>query len=593
MISTPEKLSALRAAMSASNIDAWIIPSSDPHESEYSSDHWGGREWLSGFSGSAGTVVVLSDKAALWTDGRYFLQAGQELENTGIELMRDGMPEVPAIQDWLASSLPEGSVVGFDGKVMNHNQTERLQTAFTDKKITIEVGKDLLETVWTDRPAMPATSVFLHDDEIAGKTREEKLAEVRDEMAKKGASHLLITMLDDIAWLLNLRASDIECNPVFLSYVLLTDSQVKLYVNASRIEADALQALKQSDIELLPYDTIANDIRSLDSSARLLMNPASTNQWLVNALPEPVTVIKGASPTLLLKAVKNTVEIQRMGDCHRRDGTAMVRFMRWLEEHIPGGQVTELSLDEFLQASRAQAPEFRGPSFPTIAGYASNGAIIHYRADEQSSQTVEPKGLLLVDSGAQYPDGTTDITRTFACGPMTEEEKKDYTLVLKSHINLAKARFLKGTRGMQLDMLARQPVWEAGQNYNHGTGHGIGYFLNVHEGPHSVSPKWIDQPLQVGMLLTNEPGMYRNGKHGVRIENIMRVAEDITTEFGEFYKLVPMTLAPIDTRPVIRDMLTQVEIDWLNNYHETVRKELTPLLNGDDLDWMINATHSF
>ncbi|AMO54429.1 hypothetical protein GZ77_22975 [Endozoicomonas montiporae] len=593
MMSTPEKLSALRAAMEASHIDAWIIPSSDPHESEYSSDHWAGREWLSGFTGSAGTVVVLKDKAALWTDGRYFLQASQELENSGIELMRDGMPEVPAIPDWLTSSLSKGSVVGFDGKVMNHHQTEKLLAAFTDKAITIEVEKDLLNSVWTDRPAMPATSVFLHDDSIAGKTREEKMAEVRQGMAKKGASHLLITMLDDIAWLLNLRASDIECNPVFLSYILLTDTQVKLYVNNSRIEADALQALKASGIELLPYDAIADDIRSLDSDTRLLMNPASTNQWLVNALPESVKVIKGASPTLLLKAIKNDVEIERMGDCHRRDGAAMVRFMRWLENNIPGGNVTELSLDEFLQSSRAQAPEFKGPSFPTIAGYASNGAIIHYRADEQSSLNVEPKGLLLVDSGAQYPDGTTDITRTFACGPMTEEEQKDYTLVLKAHINLAKARFLKGTRGMQLDMLARQPVWEAGQNYNHGTGHGIGYFLNVHEGPHSVSPKWIDQPLQVGMLLTNEPGMYRNGKHGVRIENIMRVAEDITTEFGEFYKLVPMTLAPMDTRPIVREMLTQSEIDWLNGYHSKVREELSPLLSGDDLDWLNKATQTF
>ena len=593
MASTPEKLTALRAVMSANNIDAWIIPSSDPHESEYSSDHWGGREWLSGFTGSAGTVVVLKNKAALWTDGRYFLQASQQLDNTGIDLMRDGMPEVPSIQAWLADSLSEGSVVGFDGKVMNHGQTRKLQEAFVDKQITIEVEKDLLEDIWQDRPAMPATSVFLHNDAIAGKTREEKIAEVRKVMAQQGASHLLITMLDDIAWLLNLRASDIECNPVFLSYVLVTENSVKLYVNDRRIEADALEALKHSNIELLPYNTIAADLKALDNHARLLLNPATTNQWLVNALPASIKVILGASPTLLLKAIKNTVEIQRMGDCHRRDGAAMVRFMRWLEDNIPGGEVTELSLDEFLQASRAKAPEFKGPSFPTIAGYASNGAIIHYRADEQTSKQVEPKGLLLVDSGAQYPDGTTDITRTFACGPMTEEEQNDYTLVLKAHINLAKARFLKGTRGMQLDILARQPVWEAGQNYNHGTGHGIGYFLNVHEGPHSVSPKWIDQPLHAGMLLTNEPGMYRNGKHGVRIENIMQVAEDITTEFGEFYKLVPMTLAPIDTRPVVRDMLTPAEINWLNQYHEKVRKELSPLLKGDDLEWLIKATKSF
>ena len=592
MPGTPEKLSALRAAMANHQIDAWIIPSSDPHESEYAADHWNGRSWLSGFTGSAGTVVVLKDKAALWTDGRYFLQASQELDNSGIDLMKDGMPDVPSMQKWLASELPENSVIGFDGKVLSHSLTQRIQDTVADKQISLKIDKDLLEDIWADRPAMPATPVFLHDDAFAGKTREEKLAEVRNKMLEQDANQLLITTLDDIAWLLNLRAADIECNPVFLSYALVSEDQVTLFVNDSRIEADALTALKQSGIELQPYDTIAREIQALGSNTRLLMDPASTNQWLVDALPDTIKVIKGASPTKLLKAVKNDVEIQRMHDCHHRDGAAVVKFMRWLEESTSSGTVTEVSLDQKLEAFRAEAEEFKGPSFPTIAGYAANGAIIHYRADEDSSQTVESKGLLLVDSGAQYPDGTTDITRTFACGPMTEEEKKDYTLVLKGHINLAKARFLKGTKGMQLDILARQPIWEAGQNYNHGTGHGVGYFLNVHEGPHSVSPKWIDQPLHPGMLVTNEPGMYRNGKHGVRIENIMLVVEDITTEFGEFYKLLPLTLAPIDTRPVIKAMLTPAELNWLNDYHDIVRAELSPLLEGEDLKWLKTATVS-
>lgn len=593
MISTSQKLSALRSAMSANNIDAWIIPSSDPHESEYSADHWSGRAWLSGFSGSAGTVVVLKDKAALWTDGRYFLQASQELEDTGIELMRDGMPEVSSIQQWLAGSLSTKSVVGFDGKVINHTLSQKIQDTVVEKQITLSVEHDLLNDIWVDRPAMPATPVFLHSDDMAGRTRQEKLATVRECMEKKGANQLLITTLDDIAWLLNLRSSDIECNPVFLAYVLVSENNLKLFINDSRIEPDALAALKQSNVELLPYDAIATTISHLDSTTRLLMNPATTNQWLVNALPESIKIIKSASPTQMLKAVKNDIEIQRMWDCHRRDGVAIVRFMRWLEENIPTDTVTELSLDQQLQAFRAEANEFKGPSFPTIAGYAGNGAIIHYRADEQSCQPVEAKGLLLVDSGGQYPDGTTDITRTYACGPMTDEERKDYTLVLKCHINLAKARFLKGTRGMQLDILARQPVWAEGQNYNHGTGHGVGYFLNVHEGPHSISSKWIDQPLHAGMLVTNEPGMYRNGKHGVRIENIMLIAEDIKTEFGEFYKLVPMTLAPIDTKPIIKDMLTQQEVSWLNNYHEKVNAELSSLLKAEDQQWLISATEAF
>ena len=592
MSDTTEKLSALRATMMADQIDAWIIPGSDPHESEYVADHWYGRAWLSGFSGSAGTVVVLKDKAALWTDGRYFLQASQELENTGIDLMKDGMPDVPSIPEWLASELPENGVIGFDGKVMSHSQTEKIQEAVSEKQISLQIDKDLLNNIWTDRPAMPATSVFLHDDAYAGKTRDDKLAELREKMQEQGANQLLITTLDDIAWLMNLRATDIECNPVFLSYALVSDSGVTLYVDSSRMEESALAALKQSGVQLQPYDAIAEAVKNLKSNVRLLIDPASTNQWLVDALPETITVIKGASPTKMLKAIKNDVEIQRMRDCHRRDGVAVVKFMRWLEESTPSGQVTEISLDEKLEAFRAEAEEFKGSSFPTIAGYAANGAIIHYRADEDSCQTVESKGLLLVDSGAQYPDGTTDITRTFACGPMTNEEKKDYTLVLKGHINLSKVCFLKGTRGMQLDILARQPMWEAGQNYKHGTGHGVGYFLNVHEGPHSVSPKWVDQPLHPGMLLTNEPGMYRSGKHGVRIENIMLVVNHITTEFGEFYKLLPLTMAPIDTRPVIKEMLTPAEVSWLNDYHDIVRQELSPLLKGDDLAWLNKATAS-
>ncbi|WP_062270624.1 aminopeptidase P family protein [Endozoicomonas arenosclerae] len=591
MTTTTEKLAALQSAMKSQNIHAWVIPSSDPHESEYAADHWNGRAWLSGFNGSAGTVVVLQEQAALWTDGRYFLQAEEQLAGTGIELMKEGQPGVPPINKWLAENLNEGEVVGFDGKVMSLNSTRNLLKTFARKNLSLKTDVDLLNDVWKDRPAMPTEPVFLHSDAMAGKTREEKLAEVRVEMTEAGADHALVTALDDIAWLFNLRGSDVECNPVFLAYALVSDDSVQLFVDDSRIEEEALKALKASSVELKAYSEIAETLSSMDNAA-LLIDPATTCRWLFDAIPDSVNVVEGACPAKNLKAIKNPIEIDRMKDCHRRDGVAIVRFMRWLEKQIPTGTLTEVTLDENLQAFRAQAPEFKGPSFPSIAGYAPNGAVIHYRAEEETCLTVQPKGLLLVDSGGQYPDGTTDITRTFACGEMTDEERKDYTLVLKCHINLARARFLRGTRGIQLDMLARQPAWAEGQNYNHGTGHGVGYFLNVHEGPHSVSPKWLDEPLKPGMLITNEPGMYRNGKHGIRIENIMLVEEDRKTEFGEFYKLRDLTLAPIDTRPLIEDMLNIEEVEWLNNYHSKVRSELSPLLDGEDLDWLVKATEA-
>lgn len=590
-LTTPEKLAALQSAMKSQNIHAWIVPSSDPHQSEYVADRWNGRAWLSGFDGSAGTIVVLQERAALWTDGRYFIQAEEQLAGSGIDLMRQGQSDVPPINRWIADNLEEGQVVGFDGKVVSLRFVRNLKESFAGKSLSLKTDLDLLNDIWKDRPAMPAESVFLHSDEMAGKSREEKLAEVRKEMTAAEANHVLLTALDDIAWLFNLRGSDVECNPVFLAYAHITKNSAQLFIDERRIDEDALEALRASSVELRAYSAIADSLSSLDNTA-LLIDPATTSQSLFDAIADSVDVIEATSPARNLKAIKNPIEIKRMNDCHRRDGVAMVRFMRWLEGQISTGTLTEVTLDENLQAFRAMAPEFKGPSFSTIAGYGPNGAVIHYRAEEDTCLTVQPKGLLLVDSGGQYPDGTTDITRTFACGEMTEEEKKDYTLVLKCHINLARARFLRGTRGIQLDMLARQPAWAEGQNYNHGTGHGVGYFLNVHEGPHSVSQYLLDVALKPGMLITNEPGMYRNGKHGIRIENIMLVEEDIKTEFGDFYKLTDLTLAPIDTRPLLLDKLNSAEIEWLNNYHVRVRRELSPLLEGEDLNWLTNATEA-
>lgn len=590
MASLSERMVALRTTMKAHHIDAWIIPSSDPHQSEYVAGRWEGRAWLSGFTGSAGTLVVLAEQAALWTDGRYFIQAEQELQGTAIELMREGQAGVPALGQWLQAQLAPGARVGFDGQTMSLAAVRRLEKSWGRARFTLDTDQDLLASIWPDRPALPASAVFLHPDSYAGKTREQKLAQVRRAMASKGASHLLVSSLDDIAWLFNLRGADVDCNPVFLAYTLISADQVQLYTQADRIEPAAMQALAASGVGLRPYESIAADLGTLAADSTLQLDPASTSRWLVQAVPESVQVIEAISPSTPLKAVKNAVELAAMEDCHRRDGVAMVRFMRWLEAAVAGGEEDEVSLDRQLEAFRAEAPQYRGPSFPTIAGYGANGAICHYRAEPDSCLKLAPEGLLLVDSGGQYFDGTTDITRTLACGALTDEQRRDYTLVLKSHISLARARFKKGTRGIQLDMLARMPLWAEAVDFNHGTGHGVGYFLNVHEGPQSISPRWQDVPLQPGMLVTNEPGLYRAGSHGIRIENIMKVVEDVTNDFGQFYRLEPLTLAPIDSCPLEKTLLTGIEIDWLDHYHRRVWDQLSPLLAEDDRRWLKQAT---
>ena len=585
-----QKLNDLRTAMAQHGLDAWIIPSADAHSSEYVARHWEGRAWISGFTGSAGTVVITRDQAALWTDGRYFIQATEQLADSAITLMKDGQPGVPSMADWLAEAVPERGCVGFDGATMSLAGIRTLQGKLADQAITLEGSHDLLNDIWHDRPPLPAAPVFLHPTTYAGKSLGEKLAEVRAMLELRKATELLITTLDDIAWLFNLRGSDIECNPVFLAYALITRDTATLFVNQQRIEPDALAALNEAGVELAGYDEIAERLTALSDDARLMLNPLTANYRLASVIPASVTLIEDRLPTTDLKAIKNSTEIARMQDCHRRDGAAMVRFMRWLENNIPGGTLDEVNIDLQLLAFRRESEQFRGVSFPSIVGYAGHGAICHYRADETSAYTIDSKGLLLVDSGGQYPDGTTDITRTFACGELTHEEKRDYTLVLKSHIALACARFKEGTRGIQLDAITRQPLWREGIDFNHGTGHGVGYFLNVHEGPQSISSRWFDVTLKPGMLITNEPGIYRDDKHGVRLENIMLVAEDVTNEFGKFLKLIPLTLAPFDTRPLLVELLSDAEIHWLNEYHQTVRRELSELLEGEDLQWLEHAT---
>lgn len=587
------KLNDLRDAMVKSGIDAWIIPSSDAHNSEYVARHWEGRAWLSGFTGSAGTLVVTRDKAALWTDGRYFIQAAEQLAGSQITLMKEGQPGTPSMADWLTDEVREQGCVGFDGATLSLSNVRNIEEKLAEKAITVRGDYDLLDNVWGDRPPMPAEPVYIHAEFYAGKSLAEKVAEVRAVLKEKKATDLLITTLDDIAWLFNLRGSDIECNPVFLSFALISPERITLFTNKERIEGEAVTVLQAAGVELAGYDEILDRLSTLPANTRLMVNPANTSYKLASVIAPTVTLVEDRLPTTDLKAIKNSTEIARMKDCHCRDGAAMVRFIRWLENNIPDGKLNEVNIDEKLLQFRSGSEHFKGVSFPSIVGYAGHGAICHYRADEQSAYTIASKGLLLIDSGAQYPDGTTDITRTFACGEMTDEEKRDYTLVLKSHIALASAKFKEGTRGIQLDAITRQPLWSQGIDYNHGTGHGVGYFLNVHEGPQSISPKWFDVDLKPGMLVTNEPGIYRDNKHGVRLENIMLVAEDMENEFGKFFQLIPMTLAPFDTRPLLKELMTASEIQWLNHYHVMVRQSLSPLLAGEELQWLNEATQPF
>ncbi|WBA81639.1 aminopeptidase P family protein [Endozoicomonas sp. GU-1] len=587
-----KKLQDLRGAMTEYGIDVWIIPSSDAHNSEYVAPHWEGRAWLSGFTGSAGTLVVTQDKAALWTDGRYFIQASEQLAGSEITLMKDGQPGVPSMVDWVTEAVSEQGCIGFDGATLSLSHVRNLEKKLAAKSVTLKFDHDLLNDIWTDRPARPAEPVFIHQDTYAGKTLTEKVTEVREILKERKATELLITTLDDIAWLFNLRGSDIDCNPVFLAYALISPDSITLFTNKERIAADALSALAKAGVELAAYDEVLDRLSTLADNTHLMINPATTGYQLASAIPAPIHLIEDRLPTTDLKAIKNSTEIERMKECHRRDGAAMVRFIRWLESNIPTGQLNEVNIDEQLLQFRSESEHFQGVSFPSIVGYAAHGAICHYRADAESAYSIQTKGLLLIDSGAQYPDGTTDITRTFACGEMTDEEKRDYTLVMKSHIALATARFKEGTRGIQLDAITRQPLWSEGIDFNHGTGHGVGYFLNVHEGPQSISPRWFDVALKPGMLVTNEPGIYRDNKHGVRLENIMLIAEDIENEFGKFYKLIPMTLAPFDTRPLLKDLMTDTEINWLNGYHEMVREALSPELQGQDFEWLREATQS-
>ena len=586
--SISERIHALRMWFKP-NIQAFIIPSTDPHLSEYVAPHWKSREWISGFTGSAGTVVITEKKAGLWTDSRYFLQAAEQLQGSGIDLYKEMLPETPSITKFLSDELQPGKSVGIDGKMFSVEQVESMQAELSAKNIQIVFCPDPMDELWENRPPMPESPAFVYDIKYAGKSCSEKIAAIRTELKKKSAESVMLSALDEIAWTLNLRGNDVHCNPVVVSYLLITEKKAVLFIAPEKVTEEVRNYLEEQQIEIQNYSDTEIYLSDLNSSS-ILMNPAKTNYSVFSSVNPQCRIIRGEAPVALLKAIRNEQEIKGIHAAMQRDGVALVKFLRWLESAVPAGTETELSIDRKLHAFRATQDLYAGESFDTIAGYKEHGAIVHYSATEESNATLHPKGFLLLDSGAQYLDGTTDITRTIALGELTTEEKTDYTLVLKGHIALAMAVFPSGTRGAQLDVLARMPLWSHKMNFLHGTGHGVGHFLSVHEGPQSIRMNENPIVLQPGMVTSNEPGVYKGGSHGIRTENLTLVCSAGEGLFGEYLKFETITLCPICKKGIIKELLTADEVDWLNNYHQQVYEKLSPKLNEEEKAWLKEAT---
>jgi Xaa-Pro aminopeptidase len=596
-----DRVKQLRQLMKNKGLDAYIIPSYDAHLSEYVADHYKCREWISGFTGSAGTVVVTMEDAGLWTDGRYYIQAADQLEDSGIRLFKAAEPQVPSYRDWLLELLPEGSRIGLDGHVFPANMVKEMGQVFQPKNISIHIDDDLIGEIWTNRPPLPATQIFLHEVKYAGKSRIEKLEEVREKMKAKGADVHLLTSLDDIAWLLNIRGNDVPNNPVTIANTVVCLDKCYLFVDPAKLSKSVKDELQSEGITLCDYGEIQEFLAKLTEDNKILLDPAAVSASLYNSIPENVAKVEALNVTTQIKAIKNPVEIDNLKDCHIRDCVAMVKFIKWLKESVAQGatgdganageeEITEISLAERLEEFRREDELYVGPSFDTIAAYKDHAAMMHYKATEESNYIIKNEGFLLVDSGGQYYNGTTDITRTFVMGTLTEEERTDFTLVLKGHISLSTTHFLHGSTGHSLDVLARAPIWKRGLDYKCGTGHGVGFFLNVHEGPQRLSQVLNDTVLEEGMILTNEPGIYREGKHGIRTENTMLVKHIETTEFGQFMGFETISFCPIDLQGIDSSLLTPEEIRWLNAYHKAVYDKLSPYLDEDVKAWLKQET---
>ena len=585
-----QRLESLREVMRREHLSAFIFPSTDAHQSEYVANHWQGRAWISGFNGSAGTAVVTMKSAALWTDSRYFLAAEEQLKGTEFQLMKLKIEGTPTISEWLAQELQgENAEVGLDGMVNSYHETMGMIADLRKSGgITVRTNFDPLELIWTDRPAIPANPVEIQPMEFAGESVASKISRIRTALRQRHADGMLVSALDDIAWTLNLRGTDVHCVPVFVSYLLISTQQVSLYVDFAKINDEVKAYLAENGISLYPYNKVAEGLERY-SEYNILLDGDETSYFLWKTV-KCQEIIAGNSPVPAMKAQKNGREIAGFRQAMLRDGVAMVKFLRWLKPAVEAGGQTEISIDRKLTSLRAEQPLFRDISFDTIAGYQAHGAIVHYEATPETDVALKPEGLILIDSGAQYQDGTTDITRTIALGPVTEEMKHVYTLVLKGHIQLELAKFPDGASGTQLDALARECMWREGYNYLHGTGHGVGSYLCVHEGPHQIRMEWKPTPLRAGMTVTDEPGLYLSGKFGVRIENTLLIKDYQTTEFGKFLQMESLTLCPIDQTPVDFSMLQTEEIEWLNDYHRDVFEKLSPYLEGDDLEWLREAT---
>lgn len=581
-----ERLVLLRDEMRREHLGAFIFPTSDPHLSEYTADHWKGREWISGFDGSAGTAVVTMKSAALWTDSRYFIAAEQQLRGTEYQLKKLKVDGTPTIAEWLGRELADISdrEVGIDGMVNAANSVKQLEADLRQQGgITLRTNFDPLERIWRDRPAIPADKVVIQPLEFAGEPAHEKLARIRKALREDHADGILISALDDIAWTLNLRGTDVHCNPVFVSYLLLSSTDATLFVNPDKLTPQVVDYLKAEGVGVKPYEQVVKGLKDY-FEYNILLDADEVNYTLYQAVSRQI--VERESPVKRMKAIKNEKEIAGFRSAMLKDGIAMVKFLKWLKPAVEAGGQTEVTIDRKLTALRAEQPLFRDISFDTIAGYEAHGAIVHYEASEASAATLEPRGLLLLDSGAQYQDGTTDITRTIALGPLTDEQRRVYTLVLKGHIDLQLLHFPDGATGTQLDAIARRPLWQAGLNYLHGTGHGVGSYLSVHEGPHQIRMEWKSIPLRAGMTVTDEPGIYLENRFGVRIENTLLIVSAEQTELGRFLTFEPLTLCPIDTAPVMPELLSAEETAWLNAYHQQVYDVLSPHLTADESDWL-------
>lgn len=588
-----DRLSALREVMKRERLAAFIFPSTDPHNSEYVPDHWKGREWISGFDGSAGVAVVTMNHAALWTDSRYFIAAANQLAGTEFQLMKQGLPETPTIADWLGAELQQSdsTEIGMDGQVNAHQFVMQMKQDMRERGgITIRTNLDPLAIIWKDRPSIPKDTVQIQPLRYAGERTADKLTRIRQALRQQHADGTLVSALDDIAWTLNLRGTDVHCNPVFVAYLLISTTKATLFIDPDKLTPDVKAYLKGEGVEVSGYDQIKDELAGY-GEYNIALDPQQINHHLFEGVSGP-KILPLTSPIPLLKAVKNQAEIAGFRAAMVRDGVAMVKFLRWLKPAVEAGGQTEMSLDKKLTGFRSEQDLFRGVSFDTIVGYEEHGAIVHYEATPATDAPIEPRGLVLIDSGGQYQDGTTDITRTIALGELTDEQRRVYTLVLRGHIQLELCKFPSGVCGSQLDALARQPMWREGMNFMHGTGHGVGSYLNVHEGPHQIRMEWRPAPLLAGMTVTDEPGIYMEGKFGVRIENTLLVTPYKETPFGSFLQFESLTLAPIDTTPILMDMLLEEEKAWLNAYHAEVYRQLSPHLSDEENEWLAKATQA-